>query len=478
MISMTSITQIAYFLAMISFIVGLKYLSSPKKARLGNILAGVGMILAIVVTVANEALKSYQEVGEDGAASNFKMVNFTLILIAIFLGTVVGKRISDKAEMTKMPQLVSFFNAMGGGCAMLLGLLESQVAHEDSRLGSIVLLVAMMIGAASFSGSIIAYLKLAGKQKDKRSMLVMVISRLTLLLMVLIPVFVSYQLLPIDSLFHEALILVAIALIYGVFFVFPIGGADMPVVISLLNSFTGVATALAGIMFHNIIMIAGGIFVGAAGVLLTLLMCTAMNRSLWNVLAGKFKGNSAASADGEEMEIKPISVGEVTTSLAFANKIAIIPGYGLAVAQAQHLCGQLENLLESKGVEVDYIIHPVAGRMPGHMNVLLAEADVSYEKLKEMDEVNDQMSSYDMAIVIGANDVVNPAAEKDPNSPIYGMPIIKAYNAKQVVVIKRGMAKGYAGIENSLFGEENCHLLFLDAKIALNGIISELKNLD
>jgi NAD(P) transhydrogenase subunit beta len=278
---------------------------------------------------------------------------------------------------------------------------------------------------------------------------------------------------------QEIGVLAIVALIYGSVFVLPIGGADMPVVISLLNSFTGVATALAGVMFHNILMISGGIFVGSAGVLLTLLMCTAMNRSLWNVLAGSFKGNGSVSAvDGEEMEIKSTSIGELATNLAFANKVAIIPGYGLAVAQAQHLCTQLEQVLESKGVEVNYIIHPVAGRMPGHMNVLLAEADVHYDKLKEMEEVNDHMSQYDVAIVIGANDVVNPAAENDMSSPIYGMPIIKAYESRQVVVIKRSMNKGYAGVENSLFGEENCYLLFADAKVALSGIIAELKTLD
>lgn len=463
---MSTILEVSYFLSMISFIVGLKYLSSPQKAKLGNLLAGLGMTLAIIVTVTGSFY-----------GKGFSL-NLILLLIAVFAGTVIGKRMADKAEMTRMPQLVSYFNAMGGGCALLLGILEAQQVHEDSnRTAEVVLLTAMMIGATSFSGSIIAYLKLAGKQKDQKTLAVVVLSRIALFSLILIPVFVSYQFLSL-TLMQEVCILAGIALLYGIVFVLPIGGADMPVVISLLNSLTGVATALAGIMFHNIIMISGGIFVGSAGVLLTLLMCKAMNRSLWNVLAGKFKGKKAGSgAAAEEMDIKPTSIGEMATNLAFANKIAIIPGYGLAVAQAQHLCAQLENILESKGVEVHYVIHPVAGRMPGHMNVLLAEADVHYDKLKEMEEVNDDMASYDMAIVIGANDVVNPAAEKDADSPIYGMPIIKAYEAKQVVVIKRGMSKGYAGVENSLFGEENCSLLFADAKVALNGIINELKNI-
>jgi NAD(P) transhydrogenase subunit beta len=467
---MTTLLEVSYFIAMISFIVGLKYLSSPQKAKMGNLIAGLGMTLAIIMTVVNAFY---------GAPIEGKLINLVLIITAILLGTVIGKRMSEKAEMTKMPQLVSYFNAMGGGCALLLGLVEGQqIVGEGNRAAEVILMTAMMIGATSFSGSIIAYLKLAGKQKDIRTRFVSIFSRVLILVLVAIPFLVSYDVLNL-SLMQEIGVLAIVALIYGSVFVLPIGGADMPVVISLLNSFTGVATALAGVMFHNILMISGGIFVGSAGVLLTLLMCTAMNRSLWNVLAGSFKGNGSVSAlDGEEMEIKSTSIGELATNLAFANKVAIIPGYGLAVAQAQHLCTQLEQVLESKGVEVNYIIHPVAGRMPGHMNVLLAEADVHYDKLKEMEEVNDHMSQYDVAIVIGANDVVNPAAENDMSSPIYGMPIIKAYESRQVVVIKRSMNKGYAGVENSLFGEDNCYLLFADAKVALSGIIAELKTLD
>lgn len=461
---MKTAVEITYFLSMLSFIVGLKFLSSPQKAARGNWIAGIGMILATGMTVV---MSFYRE--------SFNL-NLILILVAIAIGTLAGKRISDKAEMTGMPQLVSLFNAMGGGCALLLGILEAQYASDYSRTAEVVLLVAMIIGSTSFSGSIVAYLKLAGKQKDKRSLAVMLTSRLSLLFMIVFPLLVSFQLLEL-SLMQEVAILAAVSFFYGIVFVLPIGGADMPVVISLLNSFTGVATALAGIMFKNNIMISGGIFVGAAGILLTLLMCKAMNRSLFAVLAGKFKGKKGTAEAQDEMEIKVVSLGETASKLAFASKVAIIPGYGLAVAQAQHLCSQLENRLEEMDIEVNYVIHPVAGRMPGHMNVLLAEADVHYDKLKEMDEVNDEMGTYDVAIIIGANDVVNPAAEKDENSPIYGMPIIKAYHAKSVIVIKRGMAKGYAGVENRLFGEENCQLLFLDAKVALNGIINELKNL-
>lgn len=461
---MKILIEVSYFLAMISFIVGLKYLSSPQRARLGNLIAGMGMTLAIIMTVVG----TFHETPIN--------INLILIGIAILTGIIVGKRMSDRAEMTRMPQLVSYFNAMGGGCALLLGIIEGQqLIPGENRTAEVILMTAMMIGAVSFSGSIIAYRKLAGKQKDVRSAQLTAFSRILLLNLITIPIFVSFGILEL-SLLQEILILAALAIIYGLIFVLPIGGADMPVVISLLNSLTGVATALAGVMFGNLLMISGGIFVGSAGVLLTLLMCKAMNRSIWTVLSGNFKKNG--TSEELDIEIKRTTIGEVATNLIYANKVAIIPGYGLAVAQAQHLCGQLEAHLEKNDIEVNYIIHPVAGRMPGHMNVLLAEADIHYDKLKEMDDVNDAMGEYDVTIIIGANDVVNPAAENDVNSPIYGMPIIKAYNSKQVVVIKRGMAKGYAGVENALFGYDNCHLLFSDAKLALGDIINELKNLD
>lgn len=463
---MTTLLDISYLIAILSFIIGLKYLSFPQKAKLGNMIAAIGMTLAIILTIV---VSFYQ-----GTINT----NLILILIAVVLGTIIGQIMAKRAEMTKMPQLVSFFNAMGGGCALLLGIIEAQQFHEvNNRTAEVVLLVAMIIGAISFTGSFIAYYKLAGKEIKVNPSLIISSSRFALLLLVLIPTFTSFSLLEL-TLTQEALILASAALVYGVLFVIPIGGADMPVVISLLNSLTGLATALAGIMFQNLLMISGGILVGAAGTLLTLLMCNAMNRSLWNVLSGKFKKtNGLGQGKSEELDIKTITIGELSTQLAFANKVAIIPGYGLAVAQAQHLCAQLDAILEQKDVEVHYIIHPVAGRMPGHMNVLLAEADVSYDKLKEMDEVNADMKSYDLAIVIGANDVVNPAAENDNSSPIYGMPIIKAYDAKQVVVVKRGMSKGYAGVENNLFGVPNCRMLFTDAKVALNEINNELKRL-
>lgn len=459
---MIALVNISYLIAMFSFILGLKFLSSPSKAKHGNILAGTGMVLAVIVTLISQFF-------------GFSVsINLLLILLAIVTGTIVGKRMSDRVEMTAMPQLVSLFNAMGGGCAMLLGIMEARLGTPPSSASLILLWSGLIIGAASFSGSVIAYRKLAGKQKDKRTRMIMYVSRILLVSFLVIPGLYLTNLLPL-GLVSVTLILSALALVYGILFVLPIGGADMPVVISLLNSLTGIATALAGILYNNTIMIAGGIFVGAAGILLTLLMCNAMNRSIFAVIGGKFNGSGVPSGDEEEIEIKATSIGETATKLAFAQKVAIVPGYGLAVAQAQHLCSQLQAILEEKDTEVHYIIHPVAGRMPGHMNVLLAEADVHYDKLKEMDLVNDEMNEYDVTIVIGANDVVNPAAEQDENSPIYGMPIIKAYNSREVVVIKRGMSKGYAGVENRLFGYDNCQLLFSDAKVALSGLINELK---
>lgn len=459
---MIALVNISYLIAMLSFILGLKFLSSPSKAKHGNILAGAGMVLAVIVTLISQFF---------GLSVS---INLLLILLAIVTGTIVGKRMSDRVEMTAMPQLVSLFNAMGGGCAMLLGIMEARLGTPPSSASLILLWSGLIIGAASFSGSVIAYRKLAGKQKDKRTRMIMYVSRILLVSFLIIPGLYLTNLLPL-GLVSVTLILSALALVYGILFVLPIGGADMPVVISLLNSLTGIATALAGILYNNTIMIAGGIFVGAAGILLTLLMCNAMNRSIFAVIGGKFNGSGVSSGDEEEIEIKATSIGETATKLAFAQKVAIVPGYGLAVAQAQHLCSQLQAILEEKDTEVHYIIHPVAGRMPGHMNVLLAEADVHYDKLKEMDLVNDEMNEYDVTIVIGANDVVNPAAEQDENSPIYGMPIIKAYNSREVVVIKRGMSKGYAGVENRLFGYDNCQLLFSDAKVALSGLINELK---
>lgn len=460
---MQALIEVGYLIATLSFLGGLKFMSSPKTAKTGNLIAAIGMVLAIVLTFAAALTKSVP------------VTNLIIMLGAIVGGTLLGKRLSDKVEMTGMPQLVSLFNATGGGCAMLLGLVEAnQLDPATVILGNQILLIAGLVtGAIALSGSIIAERKLAGKIRDKRSKTVVFGARALLASLFILPVLFFVAAVPLG--FTPFMFLLAlVALLYGVLFVLPIGGADMPVVISLLNSVTGIATAFAGLVYGNKVMIAGGIFVGAAGILLTLLMCRAMNRSLLKVLAGTFKKNKSGTVE-EEQEIKETSVSETALALSFAQRVAIVPGYGLAVAQAQHLCGQLQQLLEKRDVEIDYIIHPVAGRMPGHMNVLLAEANIPYSRLKEMEEGNENMEHYDAVLIIGANDVVNPAAENNADSPVYGMPIIRAHQSKQVIVMKRSMGKGYAGVQNDLFGLDNCSLLFGDAKTSLQEIVNQLK---
>jgi NAD(P) transhydrogenase subunit beta len=390
--------------------------------------------------------------------------------------------------MTAMPELVSLFNGMGGACAALISVIEfghiaalysgehaSQAAPSQGTLLTIFL--GLIIGSVSFAGSIIAWGKLNGKIKDfsfkGQQVFNLVLFFATLAV-------AGYLVVSINSsnylLFYGILIA---ALIYGILFVLPIGGADMPVVISLLNSFTGVAAACGGFLYNNSVMLTGGILVGAAGTLLTVLMCKAMNRSLTNVLIGSFGGNAAggSAAAGPQGAYKEISISDAAVCMAYANKVIIVPGYGLAVAQAQHVCHELEKLLEDKGVDVKYAIHPVAGRMPGHMNVLLAEADVSYDKLSEMEEANDEFKSTDVVLILGANDVVNPAAKTDPASPIYGMPILEVEQAKTVIVNKRSMKPGYAGIENDLFFQPKTSMLFGDAKAALQKLVAEIKSL-
>jgi NAD(P) transhydrogenase subunit beta len=341
----------------------------------------------------------------------------------------------------------------------------------------ITIVLGMIIGSVSFAGSIIAWGKLNGKIKDRsfngqhivNILLMLVIAALTIYMIAARPVSTI-------TIFY---LILAISLLYGIMFVLPIGGADMPVVISLLNSFTGVAAAFGGFLYNNPVMLTGGILVGSAGTILTILMCKAMNRSLKNVLIGSFGGNKTGGAvgDKEQGHYKEISMNDTATLMAYAQKVVIIPGYGLAVAQAQHICHELEKTLEEKGVEVIYGIHPVAGRMPGHMNVLLAEADVPYEKLLEMEDANEQMSSANVVMILGANDVVNPAAKEDPSSPIYGMPILDVERAEHVIVNKRSMKPGYAGIENELFFRPKTSMLFGDAKKVLQDLVAELKGM-
>lgn len=467
-----SVLEIIYLVASILFILGLKMLSHPDTAKRGNIWAAAGMLIAIIGTL----LLHRQNGSEIG--------NFGYIFAAIALGTVFGWIVARRVKMTKMPELVSFFNGMGGAAAALISLMEfphinKQLLLEHGMLNwqSLVIFLGLVIGSVSFAGSIIAYGKLDGKIKDVRSKILRYIN---ILLLLIIVGFIAYLMTrgQVNPLELEPLIyiLLAISLVYGVLFVLPIGGADMPVVISLLNSFTGVAAAMGGFLYDNLVMLTGGILVGSAGTILTVLMCKAMNRSLFNVIIGAF-GGSGDAIESEQGSIKEVSIIDASILLSYSQKVMIVPGYGLAVAQAQHLAFELDKLLSVKGVDVKYAIHPVAGRMPGHMNVLLAEADVPYEKLLESDEANGEMENVDVVVVIGANDVVNPAAENDPASPIYGMPIVKVLKAKNIIVMKRGMGKGYAAIENNLFYHEKTRMLFGNAKDSLQKIVNEIKNL-
>jgi len=389
--------------------------------------------------------------------------------------------------------MVSLFNGMGGACAALISLVEfDHLAHLDPMMAGVLLMSAggvsavkgflliivlgLIIGSVSFAGSIIAWGKLNGSIKDFSFKGQHIFNILLLAVIVVLAVYLIVFL-PANAvlIFYTIFFL---SLLYGIFFVFPIGGADMPVVISLLNSFTGVAAACGGFLYDNKVMLTGGILVGAAGTLLTILMCKAMNRSLTNVLIGSFGGSSVGvSSSGAVGTHKEISLSDTAVLMSYASKVYIVPGYGLAVAQAQHACHELEKLLTSKGVDVKYAIHPVAGRMPGHMNVLLAEADVSYEKLLEMEQANEEFSTTDVVLILGANDVVNPAAKSDPASPIYGMPILDVELAKHVIVNKRSMKPGYAGIENELFFRPKTSMLFGDAKKVLQDLVAEIKNL-
>jgi NAD(P) transhydrogenase subunit beta len=484
-----NILTLCYLIGSVTFIIGLKMLSNPATARRGNLVAAVGMTVAILGTIF-----LYEEDGQ-------RLGNYVWIFGGIVIGTIIGFLAAKKVKMTAMPEMVSMFNGMGGACAALISVVEfNHMIHQppftgwtiypplsslgDDMVGGpdfpygkiLIILLGLIIGSVSFAGSMIAWGKLNGKVKDF-SFKGQHIVNISLLLVIVALAIYLIGWVPENSLtiFYAIFVL---SLLYGVFFVFPIGGADMPVVISLLNSFTGVAAACGGFLYDNKVMLTGGILVGAAGTLLTILMCKAMNRSLANVLIGSFGGSQASGgATKEQGHYKEINLSDAAVIMSYANKVMIVPGYGLAVAQAQHACHELEKLLEEKGVTVKYAIHPVAGRMPGHMNVLLAEADVSYEKLQEMEQANEEFSTTDVVLVLGANDVVNPAAKTDPSSPIYGMPILDVELAKTVVVNKRSMKPGYAGIENDLFFQPKTSMLFGDAKKVLQDLISEIKNL-
>lgn len=511
-----SVLTIIYLIASVTFILGLKMLSHPETARKGNLVAAVGMTLAIFGTIF-----IYRDPYTDT-----KLGNYAWIFGALIIGGIIGVLAARKVKMTAMPEMVSLFNGMGGACAALISLVEFNHFLKENfviRVGDpddtsvlaaglpvdygmlITIFLGLIIGSISFAGSMVAWGKLNGKVKDWTFKGQHIVNLIILGLIIGLSIFListinsSFEfadgyltntandvsirgikgLLNIHTSVYVVFYLIfLLSLVYGTFFVFPIGGADMPVVISLLNSFTGVAAACGGFLYGNKVMLTGGILVGAAGTLLTILMCKAMNRSLTNVLIGSFGGKVGVASEAKEQgAYKEISLSDAATLMAYANKVIIVPGYGLAVAQAQHVCHDLEKLLNAKDVEVKYAIHPVAGRMPGHMNVLLAEADVSYEKLEEMETANEEFATTDVVLVLGANDVVNPAAKTDPSSPIYGMPILDVELAKTVIVNKRSMKPGYAGIENDLFFQPKTSMLFGDAKKVLQDLVTEIKSI-
>ena len=445
------IIQLAYVASAALFIVGLKLLGSAATARKGNTLSAVGMLVAIVAALIDQGIVSYQ-----------------WIIIGVLVGGLIGAVAARLVQMTSMPEMVALFNGFGGLASLLVG--WAALSGDASTFTVITIVLSVLIGGVTFTGSLIAYGKLSETLGSGAIMFrgQQVVNSLIVLGIIGAAVMLSMD--PTNTTWLYAVI--GLSLLFGIMAVIPIGGADMPVVISLLNSYSGLAACAAGFAINNNILIVAGSLVGASGIILTQIMCKSMNRSLGNVLFSGF-GSGVTEATVVEGEIKPISVEDAYYVLEAATNVAIIPGYGMAVAQAQHVVKELCELLEQNGAEVNFGIHPVAGRMPGHMNVLLAEADVPYDQLLEMDEINPRMETVDVAIVIGANDVVNPAAREVESSPIYGMPVINVDTAKTVFVLKRSMASGFAGIENPLFYKENTRMLFGDAKESIGGLIRE-----
>ena len=443
--------QLAYVVAAAMFIYGLKLLGSADSARRGNMMSAIAMLLAIVSALLDQGIVEYQ-----------------WILLGFVIGGATGGLVARQVKMTAMPEMVALFNGFGGLASLLVGTAALSTSPSTFTLVSIVL--SILIGGLTFTGSLVAY----GKLSETLSCGAVIFRGQQIVNSLLVlGIFASATMFCLEPGNIQWLFLVVtLSLLFGVMAVIPIGGADMPVVISLLNSYSGLAACAAGFAINNNILIVAGSLVGASGIILTQIMCKAMNRSLRNVLFSGF-GSAGDSSSKVEGEIKPISVEDGYYVLEAASNVAIIPGYGMAVAQAQHVVKELSELLEKNGAEVNFGIHPVAGRMPGHMNVLLAEADVPYDQLLEMDDINPRMETVDVAIVIGANDVVNPAARDMESSPIYGMPIINVDQARTVFVLKRSMASGFAGIENPLFYKENTRMLFGDAKESIAGLVRE-----
>ena len=448
---MDILIQFAYIVSGGLFIFGLKQLGSPATARRGNMISATAMLVAIVAALLDQGI-----------------VDFQYIVIGFVVGGAVGAAAARLVQMTSMPEMVALFNGFGGMASLLVG--WAALSPEAGTFTLVTIILSIFIGGMTFTGSLIAYGKLSetiGSGAVQFSGQQMVNS---LIVLGILGGSVMFCMNPGNDLW--LFVVIGLALVFGIMAVIPIGGADMPVVISLLNSYSGLAACAAGFAVDNNILIVAGALVGASGIILTQIMCKAMNRSLSNVLFSGF-GSGKQDTTEVEGEIKPISVDDAYYVLEAASNVAIIPGYGMAVAQAQHVVKELTELLEQNGAEVNFGIHPVAGRMPGHMNVLLAEADVPYDQLLEMDDINPRMENVDVAIVIGANDVVNPAARENEGSPIYGMPVINVDNARTVFVLKRSMASGFAGIENPLFYKDNTRMLFGDAKESIGGLIRE-----
>ncbi|WP_406048934.1 NAD(P)(+) transhydrogenase (Re/Si-specific) subunit beta [Kribbella sp. NBC_00889] len=449
--------QIGYLVAAVCFIIALKALSSPRSARTGNLLGAAGAVLAVIITFVA-----------------YKPDHLTPILIALAAGTVVGVVGSRRVQMTHMPQLVALFNGVGGGAAALVALIELGEVSADATVAAIATAFTILVGAVSFSGSIVTFAKL---QELMTTRPVTFPGLPVLFIASIIGGIALAGWLVSDPRVWVGVLLCLVGLAVGVMLVLPVGGADVPIVISLLNAFTGLTVAAGGYVLGNTLLLVAGTLVGAAGTLLTKLMADAMGRSVFNILFGAVRGGSTLGG-GTPSERPVISGGaeDVAILLGYANKVIIVPGYGLAVAQAQHTLRDLVDELQSRGVKVDYAIHPVAGRMPGHMNVLLAEAQVPYDQLREMDDINGDFKSTDVVLVVGANDVVNPAARNTPSAPIYGMPILNADEAQRVIFLKRSMRPGFAGIENELLYDPRTTLLFGDARESLTKLLAALKS--
>jgi len=450
------IINLTYIVSAILFALGLKMLSSPASARKGNMISAIAMLMAVIATLATKGL------------------TFKFIIIGIAAGSVLGVLAARLIAMTAMPEMVALLNGSGGIASLLVGWAVYHFAPNSDTFTTATIFLSVLIGGVTFTGSIIAWGKLSEKLPGKPIMYPGQQIVNILILGALIVGGIMFCMNPVAN-YNIFIGIIVLSLILGVLVVIPIGGADMPVVISLLNSYSGIAACAAGFVIQNNILIVAGSLVGASGIILTQIMCKAMNRSIGNVLFSGFGSTVQKVSEGIQGEVKPISVEDAYLILEAAQSVVFVPGYGMAVAQAQHVVRELGELLEENGAEVSYAIHPVAGRMPGHMNVLLAESNVPYDQLVEMDAINPIIETIDVAVVIGANDVVNPAARHDEGSPIYGMPIINVDKAKTVFVLKRSMSAGFAGVQNELFYYDNTRMLFGDAKQSIQGLVAEFK---